>query len=172
MVTIQRELRGYILHVYGPVKKRGQPSLMISGRSPVYGSYGLRKSKPKGCCAWCRTPLDPGQHPRANFHPNCAPWLSIAKGQRTTASGDWVVPRAPCSTCGAHGIELDHRTPIGLAALQSPRCYARAFLPSNLQWLCSPCHRYKTREDIRLIADTKAGRIRMVLHPDFGLDED
>ena len=161
MVTIPREIRGFILHVYGPVKKK--PLLGLMSRAPVWSSWKLRQTKPKGCCAWCRTPLDPYQHHRANFHPNCAPWLSIAKGQRTTASGDWVVPRTPCSTCGAQGQEIDHRTPIGLAALESPRAYARTFLPQNLQWLCSPCHRSKTQGDMRAIADTKAGRTRMLL---------
>ena len=34
MVTIPRELRGFILHVYGPVKKK--PLLGLMSRAPVW----------------------------------------------------------------------------------------------------------------------------------------
>ena len=59
------------------------------------------------------------------------------------------------------GEELDHRVPIMLAARRGLRDYVRAFLLSNLQWLCRECHRRKTAGDTRAIAGRRAGRIRM-----------
>lgn len=154
-----RGYRGFVLHVLRPARKLHP---MNRRRSMIDSTFRMVKDKPKGCCAWCRRPLDPHQTIRANFHGNCAIWMTIAKAQRQTPYRQWVIDRVDCP-CGAPGDELDHIHPIMLAALGDSGEYARAFLPWNLQWLCVTCHREKTARDYQKIADSKAGRIRMEL---------
>ena len=46
--------------------------------------------------------------------------------------------------------ELDHRLAINVARAMGPEALRRAFTLENLQFLCSSCHRRKTRMDRRL----------------------
>ena len=46
--------------------------------------------------------------------------------------------------------ELDHRLAINVARAMGPEALRRAFTLENLHWLCSSCHRRKTRLDRRL----------------------
>ena len=51
---------------------------------------------------------------------------------------------------GGTAAELDHRLAINVARAMGPEALRRAFTLKNLLWLCSPCHRRKTRMDRRL----------------------
>ncbi len=51
--------------------------------------------------------------------------------------------------------ELDHRMPIAVARHKDPEYFVRAFLPSNLNWLCRDCHRQKTAKDVKIISALK-----------------
>ena len=55
-----------------------------------------------------------------------------------------------CERCGGPAAELDHRLAINVARAVGPEALRRAFTLENLQWLCSSCHRRKTRLDRRL----------------------
>ena len=80
------------------------------------------------------------------WHDSCVVWHAITWGVRKSLTGQWVVKKTPCPW-SQRGKELDHRTPVMLAARQGTREYVRAFLPENLQWLCEECHRLKINED-------------------------
>ena len=150
-----RGLRGMVIHLLPRVRRQNP---VILGRDPVGWAYQRRKA-PKGCCPWCFRPC--GDNPRRRpWHPTCVRWYTASRGCRQTLHGKWVIPLGSCP-CGEPGEELDHRTPIMLAAHQGRREYIRAFLLPNLQWLCGRCHREKSRADARRLADTKAGRLRM-----------
>ena len=51
---------------------------------------------------------------------------------------------------GGTAAEIDHRLAINIARAMGPEALRRAFTLENLLWLCSPCHRRKTRLDRRL----------------------
>lgn len=148
-----RGLRGVVRHLLPKARQVGFRSL---GRSPVGPADQLRRNLgilPKGRCLWCGLPLDVGQG-RRMWHDSCVVWHAITRGVRRSLTGQWVVKKTRCP-CGRRGKELDHRTPVMLAAHRGPREYARAFLPENLQWLCEECHRLKTKEDAAAIAAAK-----------------
>ena len=80
--------------------------------------------------------------------------MTAMKAVRETPYGQRVIPQAECS-CGEDSTELDHIVPLAVAARRSRREWVRAFLPSNLQWLCQACHRAKTVDDMAAIAGLK-----------------
>ena len=121
-----------------------------------YGRNATRR------CAWCYLAFDEERYHHRWFHPTCRTWLAAASGYRDLNGGGLVLAVADCP-CGEPGTDLDHRVAVGIAALTGPREYVRAYLPSNLQWLCRSCHSAKTKHDVRRIADLKAGRQRMPL---------
>ena len=51
---------------------------------------------------------------------------------------------------GGPAAELDHRLAINVARALGAEALRRSFTLENLQWLCSSCHRRKTRVDRRL----------------------
>ena len=55
-----------------------------------------------------------------------------------------------CEGCAGPAAELDHRLAINVARALGPQALRRAFTLENLQWLCSSCHRRKTRLDRQL----------------------
>ena len=55
-----------------------------------------------------------------------------------------------CEGCGGPSDELDHRLATNVARAMGPVALRRAFTLENLHWLCSSCHRRKTRLDRRL----------------------
>ena len=161
----RRALRGYVIHVVRPWRERKEtkwapqrPRAALSF-SP-HPKSNLRHERDRRC-VWCRLSLDENQNWKANFHPDCVIVMYAAKAVRATPYGLPLIPEEPCP-CGAKPDELDHIVPLALAAQQGLRAWLRAFLPPNLQWLCQKCHRRKTREDVRMIADAKAGRTRMM----------
>lgn len=112
--------------------------------------------RPPGTCAWCWTPMEREKSSRANYHPGCALIMTALKGVRVTPYGVPLIPRSSCAICGCDGTELDHRIPLALAAMDGIRAWIRAFLPSNLQWLCATCHQSKTSQDLGEIAARKS----------------
>lgn len=151
-----RGLRGVVRRVLPGLHKYGIPSFdrrdSVSGWSPH--SYGRNVSRR---CIWCNEAID--ERRQVWWHRSCSKWYARMSG-RTRSTHGWVIDPTPCP-CGADGVHLDHIIPIGLAALHGVRAYVRAFFPENLQWLCEPCHKQKTANDLRAIADAKAGRLRL-----------
>ena len=163
-----RGLRGVVRHLFPAARQRldraGRwgvaPKDFGNVRDPIGASIGYGDTTPYGTCVWCRHEARSPKGRALRWHKSCAVWYAIARGQRLTLGGEWVLPPQPCD-CGDEGDELDHRVPIGLAVRQGIREYVRAFLPDNLKWLCHRCHQQKTRLDRQQMADVDAGRVRM-----------
>ena len=97
--------------------------------------------------------------------------FTACSGGVTNIYGTPVIPVGPCANCGAAesakpvpwharddnwykgqefygaSLDLDHRVPIAVARERGPDEFVRAFLPANLQWLCTDCHVAKTSKD-------------------------
>lgn len=153
-----RAYRGIVRHVLPRLRRWSWTvgSGIRRATSVTPAGYGRNTT---GRCCWCGLILD--EKRQVWWHRECRRYYYMLSGARE-AYGDLAIPLADCP-CGQGGVELDHRVPIGLAALRGPRAFVRAFLPANLQWLCALCHKAKTAQDKRDIADCKAGRIRMRL---------
>ena len=63
---------------------------------------------------------------------NNARWRAVRK--KVLDSASWR-----CSTCGKYGNEVDHIVPLHFGGAE--------YDESNLQCLCSACHREKTRRE-------------------------
>ena len=161
-----RGLRGVVLHVLPQVRSKMARLYPRSATPTLMVPFGGKK----GRCLWCH---DPARSKAHSWHPDCVLYYVSASGKRQTMGGKWVCPPSPCGLCGhvgggvprfhaagqetngarrfdwdyVGGMELDHRVAIGVAARTGSREHARAFLPDNLWWLCSDCHRDKTKAD-------------------------
>ena len=129
-----RRLRGLVLH------HRRHPSAhprRLVTRTARWGEPPVR-----GVCRWCH------EHTAAihlTWHDYCLAAYRIASGQKPLG-----IQVTMCEGCGGPAAELDHRLAINVARAMGPEALRRAFTLENLQWLCSPCHRRKTRLDRRL----------------------
>ena len=63
-----------------------------------------------------------------------------------------MFPRQDCP-CGQRGKEIDHRLAIAIAARLGVKEYCLAVSYTNLVWLCVDCHKTKTKEDRRTLAN-------------------
>jgi len=121
----------------------------------------------RGTCKWCGLPADT---PRRMWHNECVVAYKVATGQHSIwwsccSPND---PKAPgsCAACGGRGVwEIDHIVALGIAQrryhLGLDRRWWRAWWVENLQWLCSECHRAKTRRDRQVMRDLDNGVVRM-----------
>ena len=158
-----RGLKGFARHVLPglEVKRSNRSRAALNAFGPI--------RRYDGHCRWCGGKTDYGlgykrARPRA-WHLSCLPYYFAATGVDARA-GVWATdgafhaayPITACAECGRDDLayrgrgELDHRVAIALAARQGLREYARAFLPDNLQWLCSDCHKAKTASDVGAMA--------------------
>ena len=129
-----RRLRGLVLH------HRRHPSAhprRLVTRTASWGEPPVR-----GVCRWCH------EHTAAihlTWHDYCLAAYRVASGQKPLG-----IQVTMCEGCGGPAAELDHRLAINVARAMGPEALRRAFTLENLHWLCSSCHRRKTRLDRRL----------------------
>ena len=128
-----RRLRGLVLH------HRRHPSAhprRLVTRTASWGEPPVR-----GVCRWCH------EHTAAihlTWHDYCLAAYRVASGQKPLG-----IRVTMCEGCGGPAAELDHMLAINVARALGPEALRRAFTLENLQWLCSSCHRRKTRLDRR-----------------------
>ncbi len=131
----RRRLRGLVLH------HRRHPSAhprRLVTRTASWGEPSVR-----GVCRWCH------EHTATihlTWHDYCLAAYRVASGQKPLG----IQVTTMCEGCGGPAAELDHRLAINVARAMGPEALRRAFTLENLHWLCSPCHRRKTRLDRRL----------------------
>ena len=130
----RRRFRGLALH------HRRHPSAHPRRLVTRTASWG---EKPvTGVCRWCH------EHTAAihlTWHDYCLAAYRVASGQKPLG-----IQVTMCEGCGGPAGELDHRLAINVARAMGPEALRRAFTLENLHWLCSSCHRRKTRLDRRL----------------------
>ena len=134
-------------------------------------------------CTWCWEPVD---EPRKRYwHSHCAVWQAATKCQLSPYAAErGLIPsellngdRAAedvyfagwyarcCAVCELTpswqgddaGLEIDHRLGIAIAVELGPRAVMRAYLPSNLQYLCQKCHKAKTKQDAGILKILRRG---------------
>ena len=131
----RRRLRGLVLTPPADTRRR-IPGDLSDGSA----SWGERPVN--GVCRWCH------EHTAAihlTWHDYCLAAYRVASGQKPLG-----IQVTMCEGCGGPAAELDHRLAINVARAMGPEALRRAFTLENLQWLCSSCHRRKTRLDRRL----------------------
>ena len=129
-----RRLRGLVLH------HRRHPS--VHPRRLVTRTASWRDSPVRGVCRWCH------EHTAAihlTWDDYCLAAYRVASGQKPLG-----IQVTMCGGCGGPAEELDHRLAINVPRAMGPEALRRAFTLENLHWLCSSCHRRKTRLDRRL----------------------
>ena len=125
-----RRLRGLVIH------HRLHPSAHPRRLVRRVRSWGERPVA--GVCRWC------GEHApsiQLTWHGYCLDAYRVASGQKPG------MQITMCEGCAGPADELDHRLAINVARALGPQALRRAFTLENLQWLCSSCHRRKTRLD-------------------------
>ena len=126
-------------------------------------------------CTWCWDVVD---EPRKRYwHTHCAIWRLASTARLTPYEARMGAPIPPrtvgdkgwadyfarwdlrrCASCGIDGrLEIDHELPIAVAVELGPQAIMRAFLPENLQYLCVPCHRDKTKHDMAVLRYLRHG---------------
>ena len=148
-----RQLRGLLVHYREDL---GLPAWQRRSDRPgraLVGGFDMGRGTP-GRCRWCRLPTDG----RKKWHPACVQGYTIAIGRTIGLGNKPIITDAPCP-CGADSRELDHIVSLALAKARGDRRgLLRAYTVGNLQWLCRECHKAKTADDFRRIANLKAGR--------------
>ena len=130
----RRRLRGLVMH------HRCHPS--DEPRSLVTRTTTWRDEPVHGLCRWC------GEHTatiQLTWHDYCLDAFRVASGRKPSG-----IQVAMCEGCGGPADDLDHGIAISVARAMGPEALRRAFTLENLHWLCSSCHRRKTRLDRRL----------------------
>ena len=126
-----RRLRGLVLH------HRRHPSAhprRLVTRTASWGEPSVR-----GVCRWC-TSTPP---PYISHGTTTALQHTVSHPDRSHSAS-----RSRCARAAeVPAAELDHRLAINVARAMGPEALRRAFTLENLDWLCSSCHRRKTRLD-------------------------
>ena len=129
----RRRLRGLVRH--HRMHPSAHPRRLVT-RTASWGEPSVRS-----VCRWC------GEHASSiqlTWHGYCLDAYRVASGQKPG------MQLTMCEGCAGPADELDHRLAINVARALGPQALRRAFTLENLQWLCSSCHRRKTRLDRRL----------------------
>ena len=125
----------------------------------VYWGKGVN-----GQCRWCGGPVD---FPRRYWHNGCYRAWSMAKG--LTVESNRGVPllswrNRTCAECGTGqdgetwSFELDHKLPLSIAwETRDWKTILSAYTLDNLQWLCSDCHKSKTKTDMAILTLMRSG---------------
>ena len=163
----RRGMRGLILRV-----NAGYTPHLDMGRRLDYKRHSSQPlpeifPKRKRQCPWCG---EHGLQGRRRWHSHCVIWSAASKCSLTPWEAHqgrpipwkygspeyqdyWKGYRAflVCVQCGADSeLEIEHELAISVASELGRRGVLRAYMPDNLRYLCSPCHKVKTRRD-RLI---------------------
>ena len=145
-----RQRRGLLIHY------RALPETIKRGpyRRGLITTFRPLKRK-TGRCRWCNRET---KGRAFAWHPYCVDAYRCALGLTRGTDGRWLVPKADCP-CGQPGEELDHTVALSVAwATKEPRTILRAYMMTNLAWLCHQCHATKTGEDRRRANNIGMGR--------------
>ncbi len=133
-IARRRQLRGLVLHFRR--HPADHPRRLVN-RTARWGEPPV-----KGVCRWCYPKT---ANPDSRWHDYCLNFYWVASGQQPEE-----IQHTLCEICGNEATELDHRMAIEVARTLGRNAMLRAFMPDNLRWLCSDCHKRKTKQDRRL----------------------
>ena len=120
---------------------------------PKPDSYYVQK---KGICRWCGKKIieNKKHNTRKTWHQDCATDYMIIFHSTEARKHIWKRDKGKCNGCGKQctrrGWDLDHVKPLmeqkGLSEQELDWSYYKL---NNMQTLCRPCHKKKTKQDMK-----------------------
>jgi 5-methylcytosine-specific restriction endonuclease McrA len=120
---------------------------------PKPDSYYVQK---KGICRWCGKKIieNKKHNTRKTWHQDCATDYMIIYHSTEARKHIWKRDKGKCNGCGKQctrrGWDLDHVKPLmeqkGLKEQELDWSYYKL---NNMQTLCRPCHKKKTKQDMK-----------------------
>ena len=120
---------------------------------PKPDSYYVQK---KGICRWCGKKIieNKKHNTRKTWHQDCATDYMIIYHSTEARKHIWKRDKGKCNSCGKQctrrGWDLDHVKPLmeqkGLSEQELDWSYYKL---NNMQTLCRPCHKKKTKQDMK-----------------------
>ena len=137
-------------HTFGKKKEKWDGDFR---KPPKPNSYYVQE---KGICRWCgKKIIENGIHKtRKTWHQDCATDYMIIYHSTEARKHIWKRDKGKCNSCGKQctrrGWDLDHVKPLmeqkGLKEHQLDWSYYEL---NNMQTLCRPCHKKKTKQDMK-----------------------
>ena len=122
-------------------------------KPPKPNSYYIQK---KGICRWCGKKIIENKvhNTRKTWHQDCATDYMIIYHSTEARKHIWKRDKGRCNDCGEQCTrrtwDLDHVKPLmeqkGIKANKLDWSYYEL---QNMQTLCRPCHKKKTKQDMR-----------------------
>ena len=120
---------------------------------PKPNSYYVQE---KGICRWCGKKIIENKvhNKRKTWHQDCATDYMIIYHSTEARKHIWKRDKGKCNDCGEQctrrGWDLDHVKPLmeqkGIKGNKLDWTYYEL---NNMQTLCRPCHKKKTKKDIK-----------------------
>ena len=137
-------------HTFGKKKEKWDGNFRLP---PKPDSYYVQK---KGICRWCGKKIieNKKHNTRKTWHQDCATDYMIIYHSTEARKHIWKRDKGKCNGCGKQctrrGWDLDHVKPLmeqkGLKENQLDWSYYKL---NNMQTLCRPCHKKKTKQDMK-----------------------
>ena len=137
-------------HTFGKKKEKWNGDFR---KPPKPNSYYVQE---KGICRWCgKKIIEKETHKtRKTWHQDCATDYMIIYHSTEARKHIWKRDKGKCNDCGEQctrrGWDLDHVKPLmeqkGIKGNKLDWTYYEL---NNMQTLCRPCHKKKTKKDMK-----------------------
>jgi hypothetical protein len=137
-------------HTFGKKKEKWDGNFR---KPPKPNSYYVQE---KGICRWCGKKIIENKvhNKRKTWHQDCATEYMIIYHSGEARKHIWKRDKGKCNDCGEEctrrGWDLDHVKPLmeqkGIKGNKLDWSYYKL---QNMQTLCRPCHKKKTKQDMK-----------------------
>ena len=137
-------------HTFGKEKEKWDGDFR---KPPKPNSYYVQE---KGICRWCGKKIIENKvhNKRKTWHQDCATDYMIIYHSGEARKHIWKRDKGKCNDCGEQctrrGWDLDHVKPLleqkGIKGNKLDWTYYEL---NNMQTLCRPCHKKKTKKDLQ-----------------------
>ena len=137
-------------HTFGKKKEKWDGDFR---KPPKPNSYYVQE---KGICRWCGKKIieNKKHNTRKTWHQDCATEYMIIYHSGEARKHIWKRDKGKCNNCGEQctrrGWDLDHVKPLmeqkGIKGNKLDWSYYKL---QNMQTLCKPCHKIKTKKDMK-----------------------
>ena len=137
-------------HTFGKKKEKWNGDFR---KPPKPNSYYVQE---KGICRWCGKKIieNKKHNTRKTWHQDCATDYMIIYHSTEARKHIWKRDKGKCNDCGEQctrrGWDLDHVKPLmeqkGIKGNKLDWTYYEL---NNMQTLCRPCHKKKTKKDMK-----------------------
>ena len=141
-------------HTFGRKKEKWDGDFR---KPPKPNSYYVQE---KGICRWCGKKIIENKvhKTRKTWHQDCATDYMIIYHSTEARKHIWKRDKGKCNGCGKQctirGWDLDHIKPLmeqkGIKANKLDWSYYEL---NNMQTLCRPCHKKKTKQDMKKLRE-------------------